>query len=173
MVRGGAGDTVLIGSGTYLVRVDSFSSADDIKGYLSNALQGCKYSLDPDLNLDIPAKFKILEISNNIVSNKMTLFIDYVNFNGNAGIKTNSVFNIGLTTPDKPVTGQFSSEGMETSDPSYIENLNKDTADLVYARGYILIRMKVRIVRKLEDGTCLVENKRSGRIFKVKIKEQM
>lgn len=169
MDRAGASDFILVGSGTYIVRIDKLSSISDLKDYISGSLQG-RYQADNPDDFGLSEKFKILKISNEIVSNTMELFIDYVYFNGGTGAGTNRIINIPLEEkPEKdkalvaPVPDKI----------YYIENIDMGSADMIYSKGNIYIKMKVRIIRKLEDGTCLVENNTSGRLFKVRIKEPL
>ncbi len=172
MDRGGAGDLVLIGAGTYVIRLDTLSSVDEINQYISGALKG-QFVVKFFKKFDLPEKFKVLKISNEVSSNILTLIIDYVFFRGDTGFATNEVFDIGLERPSDPEPAKLPENNTEKNDSQYIENLDMGNADLVFSKGNISIKMKVRIIRKLEDSTCLVENNRSGRVFKVKIKEPL
>jgi len=164
----GMSDYVLIGSGTYIIRIDTLSSVEDVKTYTAKALEG-EYSVKTGFStLELPGQFKILNISNEIISNTLTLFIDYVYFEGDNGIVTNRIFNLSLETSARP-----EGPGDISGDISYIDNLDMGSADMINSRGNIFIKMKVRVIRKLEDGTCLVENYSSGRVFRMKLREPM
>jgi hypothetical protein len=168
MDRAGAADFILVGSGTYIVKIDKLSSISDLKDYISGSVLD-RYSVNSPDDFGMPEKFKILKISNEIISNTLKLFIDYVYLSGGTGAETNCIINLALEEmPEKDKAPAPAPDKIY-----YIENIDMGSADMIYSKGGIYIKMKVRIIRKLEDGTCLVENNTSGRLFKVRIKEPL
>ncbi len=62
-------------------------------------------------------------------------------------------------------------EKTEAKEGLYLGKVQKNSAELIYQKGGISVVSPIRIVRKLEKGAYLVENKNSGKIFKIRIDE--
>jgi hypothetical protein len=170
--RIGIKDAVLIGSGTYILKTDNLTPSDYLRKYISLNYKDFDLSNFDFKAFNMPDDLRIIRITANMFSNFIRLNMECVKFDGDTGGLTNCTFDLYYNGNagdnnclDMPE--QYSTDGQ------FLENIDGGHADLIYKKGNISIMMKVRIVRILEDKTFLVENYKSGKIFKVKLKDSL
>ncbi len=166
--KAGIRETVLIGKGTYVIKTLK-EPGDYLQRYLSGNFPGFDPYRSDWKGFRLPEDCIITGISNSICSNDIKLFINCIKFDGDTGELTNFIADFYYNGNMENNAGN----DVEDSISLELVNVSGFKADLLYRKGNISIVMKVRIIRMLEDKTCLVENNRSGKIFKVKLKDSI
>lgn len=165
-------EVILIGKGVQVEWINQFSSLNDIKNYLLNTYPGINIQKVDFSDISFPEEFKIQNLKSEYENNYIKIQAEYLYFIGNNGITTNIKFELKYYGSDINIYQKSISQFNNSYDYIYLEHIDRGMADLSYKKGDIFITMKVKIMRKLEDNYYLVENNKSGKTFKVKLKEK-
>lgn len=166
--KGGLKNFILIGDGIRVDVVKRFSTPEEIAERIDIPAPVKQdiiryFSINP-----LPVKFAVKEAVSFHEGQNLVLRLSGYTFTDIIGSETNFSLSIPLSSEPVRAITQRDSTG-ETTESMTLQNIYRSTADMVYRKGPITIITKVKIRRKLEDNSYLVENYNSGRIMKVRV----